>query len=203
MQAVKTANPNFTILVDYYPYTNTKAKLKSEFQSWFDYKKNKNLDISNYDLESDEANSLRSSLESKLINGNFSFLYYKDECLGFCGLQIQDYNAWIHRLFTNPTQYINYLGTFSQYVIPYQITIAKQLGCRYYKLTYNGRNERFYYFYRDKKFQKSKYYKDHTLSGVKNLSNFEFIGYEIINNTRQLVARLDLNRSDLDQFCKF
>jgi hypothetical protein len=77
------------------------------------------------------------------------------------------------------------------------------MNCKYYKLTYHGNNQKFYYFYKNQKYYKSKFYKNNTLSGVENISKFDFIGEEIINNTSQLVARLDLYRPDIDQFCKF
>lgn len=203
MQIVNTSNPNYYILVDKFPYTDTREKIKTEFSAWLDYKKQRNQDIGNYLLDTNDGNSLEVSLQHRLNDGNFSFLYYKNICLCFAGLQIRDKNAWIHRLHTNPFEYINYLGTISQYLIPYHITTARAQGCLYYKLTYTGRNTRFYYFYKNKKFNKSKFYKSDRLDGVENISRYEFVGEEIINQTPQLVARLDLNRPDIDEFCKF
>lgn len=172
MQRITTSNPNYFILVDRFPYTETREKIKTEFLVWLDYKKERKQDISNYLLDSTNHNSLEVSLQNKLKDGNFSFLYNNNTCLCFAGLQIQDKNAWIHRLHTNPFEYINYLGTISQYLIPYHILTAKDKGCKYYKLTYTGRNSRFYYFYKNKKFNKSKFYKTDRLDGVENLSKF-------------------------------
>ena len=203
MEKILTSNSNFYILVDNFPYKDSISKLETEFASWFDFKTKQKKDISNYDLNSNSSNSLISSFNTKLKTGNFTFLYYNDICLCFCGLQVEDKNAWIHRLFTNPLEYIKHLGTISQYILPYQISCAKNMNCKYYKLTYHGNNQKFYYFYKNQKYYKSKFYKNNTLSGVENISKFDFIGEEIINNTAQLVARLDLSIPDIDQFCKF
>lgn len=203
MDLIKTSNTDFNIYVDHYPYSKTIDSIKRYFTDWFEFKKKQKIDISNYDLESDASNSLLSSFRSKLKDGNFTFLYFKDTCLGFCGLQIDNEYSWQHRLFTNPTEYVKHLGRFSQYIIPYQIQISRLKGCRYYQLTFNGKNERFYYFYKNKKYLLSKFYNQETISGVINLSKFEYIGYHTVNHTKQLVARLDLQRNDIDDFCQF
>lgn len=203
MKLIQTSNPRFTILVDHYPYTETKQKLKTELQSWFDFKKQRNINISNYDLESDHGQSLKTSLEYRLNDGNFSFLYLDDQCLCFAGLQIRNKSAWIHRLYTNPWQYLNNLGTISQYLVPFQILTAVEKNCEWYKLTYTGRNTRFYYFYKDRKWAKSSFYSKETISGVERLSEFEFVGEQTINQTSQLVAQLNLNRVDISRFCMF
>jgi hypothetical protein len=205
MQRINSkCNPEFYILVDHYPYTESRKLISEQFQSWFEFKKNQNIDIINYSLNDDsDPNTLGFSFNNRLRNGNFCFLYRGDACLCFAGLMIRYDNAWIHRLFTNPGEYIQHLGTISQYLLPYQIKIAREAGCKYYKLTYHGRNHRFYYFYRDKKYLKSKFYTPETLSGVMRISKFEFVGEQIINMTPQLVAQLDLHRSDIEEFCVF
>lgn len=203
MKKIETSNPEYYLLVDHYPYEETKEELRYKFSSWFDYKKERNLDVSNYDLDSTNGNSLLTSLEWRLREGNFSFLYKNDVCLCFAALQMRDGCAWIHRLFTNPTDYIKHLGTISQYLLPFQIKTAREHGCHTYKLTYTGRNSRFYNFYKNKKFLRSKFYKSDTISGVENISKFDFVGTEIVNQTPQLVAKLDLNRPDIEDFCKF
>lgn len=203
MQVVKTSNPEFYLLVDHFPYTESINKLRTEFISWFNFKKQRNIDIKNYYLDSDEHNTLLFSFKHRLNSGNFSFLYYNQDCLCFAGLQIRGSSAWIHRLFTNPFLYIRHLGTISQYLLPFQITIAKQHQCHYYKLTYTDENKKFYEFYRNKKYYKSKFYKNDKLSGVENISKFEFVGEQEINQTKQLVAQLDLRRPDIEDFCKF
>lgn len=203
MEKIPTSNSEFYLHVDRYPYTDTIHKLKTEFGDWFAERKNRNIDISNYDLNSDAGNSLKTSLEWRLRDGNFSFLYMGDQCLCFAGLQIREDSAWIHRLYTNPLIYVKHLGTISQYLVPFQIRCAIDFGCDWYKLTYTGRNTRFYYFYRDRKWQKSGHYKPHTISGVERLSEFEFVGEQTVNQTTQLVAQLNLRRPDISRFCSF
>lgn len=203
MKVIQTSNPRFHILVDYFPYHKTKQKLKSELQSWIEFKKQRNFDTSNYDIDLNLGQSLKTSLEHRLQNGNFCFLYMDDECLCYAGLQIRNNSAWIHRLFTNPWLYVNNLGTISQYLVPFQIKTAVENNCDWYKLTYTGRNQRFYYFYKEKKWQKSKFYNENTISGVERLSEFEFVGEQIINQTPQLVAQLNLRRTDIQRFCDF
>lgn len=203
MIKVNTSNPRFHLLVDHYPYSESKEKIKTELHDWYDIKQERNQDMDNYSLDSNDPVSLGYSFESRLKTGNFSFLYMDNTCLCFAGLQICDNVAWIHRLFTNPINYIKHLGTISQYLVPFQVKTARERGCDTYKLTYHGRNHRFYEFYKNRKFARSSFYKPDTTSGVEKLSRFEFVGTEIVNYVPQLVARLDLHRPDIDEFCRF
>ena len=203
MIRVNTSNSKFYILVDQYPYIESINKIQTELHSWYEIKESRNQDMSNYSLETDDPSSLGFSFIWRLKTGNFAFLYMNDICLCFAGLQIRDNIAWIHRLCTNPDHYVKHLGTISQYLVPFQIKTAREQGCNEYKLTYTGRNYRFYEFYKNQKFRRSSFYKPDTISGVENLSKFDFVGTEIINQTPQLVAKLNLHRPDIEDFCKF
>lgn len=203
MNEIKTSNPRFTIFVDHYPYTETKYKIKTELGSWYDIKENRGQDIDNYHLDSDDPRSLGFSLEHRLQDGHFAFLYLDDVCLCFCGLQRRDDSAWVHRLFTNPIEYVKHLGSISAYLTPFQVKTAREWGCRNFKFTYTGRNVRFYNFYRDRLYLKSRYYRPEYLSGPLRISRFDFVGKQIVNMTEQWVINLDLTRDDIDEFCVF
>lgn len=198
MLLTTTSDQDFTIATDFYPYTETRNKIH-ELSEWFinptrSYIKN------NYDLDSLEFNSLNFSLNDKLRNGIFNFLYYQGNCVAFCGLQISGDSAWSHRLFTSPDFPKSILGSVSTFIFPYHTSYAIKNDCKFYKHTFNKKNIRFYKWYRDSLFlgRVPKKY----INGSVLLSRYEYVGIEIINNCEQLVCRLDLNRSDIEDFCK-
>jgi hypothetical protein len=203
MIKVNTSDTRFHILVDHYPYLEAKEKIKTELHDWYEIKQERNQDMGNYSLDSGDPGSLGYSFEWRLKTGNFSFLYMDNICLSFAGLQIRDNAAWIHRLCTNPINYLKHFGVTSQYVVPFQIKTALEHGCDAYKLTWTGRNIRFYEFHKNRKFTRSGFYKPETINALENISRFEFVGTEIVNQVPQLVAKLDLHRPDIEDFCKF
>jgi hypothetical protein len=203
MESIDTSNSDFRILVDEYPYKESRNLISKECVEWYTHPARKNNKIDNYLLDSEEFNSLNVSLDTKLRNGNFSFLYYRDILLGFVGLQVDGDCAWAHRLFTNPHQYKNFLGSMPTFVYPYQIEVALSKNCKKYLLTFNGKNERFYYFYRDRGYLKSTFYKSDYLSGAEQVSRFDFVGTQIVNNCDQLVISLDLDREDINDFVRY
>jgi hypothetical protein len=192
-----TSDSDFYISSDFYPYEETRNKI-IELSEWFNHPSRGYIE-NNYDLESRMFNSLRSSLEDKLKTGMFNFLYYKGECIAFCGLQLFDDSAWSHRLFISPLCSKLITGAVSTFIFPHQTVYAINKECRYYKHTFNKKNIRFYRWYKERLYigrLPEKY-----IRGSSLLSRYEYCGTEIINNYEQLVCRLDLQRPDIQDFC--
>lgn len=206
MQDIKTSHKDFLIRVDSFPY-NKSIKLLDEINHWWTHPSRDNLKykdkISNYSLDDNIVNSLGFSFKTRLADGAFTFLYYKEELVAYLGMRYKDGDCFAHRLAVHPTNYQSVSGSAPAFLVPYQILQAKNRGCRYYKMSFNEHNKKLYDWWRLKIYKKIDKSSDFFIKGNEMISKFEFVGKEFIYGSDQYVCRLNLDRDDIEDFCKF
>lgn len=198
MQINYCSLPDYCIKTDYFPFDESKeiiAKL-----DWWEHENRTNTvrhKPSNYSLDTSLINSLGTSFQERLNNGCFSFLYFKDEIVAYCGLRIDREDGYIHRFASSPKNHLNHLGIVSRTIIPLHIVIAKYKGCKTYSITFNQERVKFIKWWKDGHYAKSKFVK--VKGGGELVSKFEFKGIQKIYGIDQHVMTLDLSRPDLEE----
>jgi len=197
MNKVATKFSGYAIETDYFPYTETKIRLK-ETNWWWNHKsRNKNqLKASNYSLDSMQSNSIGFSLENKLQNGEFNFLYYKEDLILYSALRIDDLRqAWIHRGATHPILGKNHVGCAMTILMPHQARVAKSLGCLTYNISFNDYNYKFFKYYKERHYYKSLI---DIRGGERFMDAFKWVENITVMYVNQHIGCLDLTRSDID-----
>lgn len=198
MQINTCSLPEYIIKTDYFPYTESKEIISK--LDWWEHKNRKNTERhkpSNYSLDTNLVNSLGTSFRDRLYNGCFSFLYFKDEIVAYCGLRIDQEDGYIHRFASSPKEHLNHLGIVSRTIIPSHIIIAKSKGCNTYSITFNQERVKFIKWWKEGHYSKSKFIK--IQGGGELISQFEFKGIQNIYGIDQHVITLDLTRPDLEE----
>lgn len=195
--------PEFVVKTDYYPYTQSK-KIISKLGHWWEHDARKDdVRKDNYSLDPSLPNSVGNSFERKLVDGNFSFVYFKKELFAFAGFQVVGNEAWFHRYTNSPFNDSSKTGAGSSALLPLHIKWAKEKNLDFYKMGFNQHN---YAMYRiaEKGLKPNLDIKEHNLAvGVELMSKFDFLGKQVVNYTEQWVMSLDLNRPDIDDFMLF
>jgi hypothetical protein len=198
MEFIDFGASGYKLAVDYYPYDETRKILKQTSFWWDHVTKIKDPEkASNYALDESLINSIEYSLAHRMNNGFFNFLYYNDEVFSYGGLRIDSMNqAWLHRGASHPVLGKNHIGAAAAFLMPYQAKQAKLKGCTTYNLSFNQVNYKFYVYYRDKHYYRSK--KD-VHGGEKFMDSFEYRGKIFVMNQEQFVATLDLTKPGIDE----
>lgn len=199
MDIIQTSIPNYTIKTDYHPYDDAK-KIIAELDWWQHPNRTNTVrhKPNNYSLDTNLVESLGRSFEERLKNGCFSFVYYHDELVAYCGLRISDQDAYVHRMTTSPNNHLRHFGIISRTIFPLHIKIARSKGCKTYSVTVNDEHIKFVNWWKEGHYKKSKFMK--IQGGGDLVSNFfEFRGVQKIYGIDQHVMTLDLTRSDLDE----
>ena len=190
-------HPDFSIKHEEYPYEDSR-KLCESLTHWWDHVQRRIKHAktkSNYDLTSDEKNSLNYSFNEKLKTGNFSFLIYKKTTVaGFQGLLIMDKGetAHCHRMMGNPEfPFADHLGMWTDIFMTWQVKCAYEMGCKRYKLGWNLHNYSRYKSHRDATI-KHRFKHNGVNSGL--LQKFDYLGKQTLFYTEQYVAELDLTQ---------
>lgn len=202
MIEIKTSDSRYKLLTDLYPFTESRD-LVSKMSHWWDSPSRKKY-ISkkdNYSLDENIPNSLENSFKTKLKNGIFSFLFFNDECIAYGGLQVQSNHSWMHRFLSSPYAGKSIYNSVSSFMIPYQISVALELNCTNYSLTFNEDNAKVYNWFSKKNILRAKT----SLNTEKALliSKFDSMDKKIINHCEQIVYTLNLKRDDINEFCRF
>ena len=194
--------PDFVVKTDYYPYTQSK-RLLAKLEPWWEHDARKdNIRKDNYSLDTTLSNSVATSLDKKLIDGNFSFVYYGKEVFAYAGFQVVDGEAWLHRYTNNPYNDPAIFGGGSTSLIPLQIKWTKEQGLKSYNVSFNEHNYKIYRSLKAKWYDKTIQLDKYDL-GMKLMSNFDFLGLQEVNYTKQWVISLDMNRLDINDFILF
>jgi hypothetical protein len=204
MKVITTKRSGYVIKVDYYPYDETR-QLMAKIAHWWEHpsrslKESVKKKISNYTIGTESRNMLGVSLEERMKEGHFSFICYDDEPVAFAGIRIDGDTAFCHRLATAPGAWDNHRGIVLDVLIPFQIKTSYDLGCKFYKITFNEHRRGLYEMWRNKSRDrlKIKLTESHDL-----ISKFEFLGKEYIYETDQYVCQLDLSRPDIEDFFNY
>lgn len=193
MEVISSTIPDYTIATDYYPYTRTREILRETSWWWEHETRIKDPEkASNYLLDPNMVNSVEYSLQNRMLNGFFNFVYYKNELFLYSGFRIdQDNNAWLHRGATHPLIGKHHVGASSAILMPHQARMAKQKGCNSYNLSFNETNYKFYVYYRDKHYYKGKL---NVKGGEKFMDMFDYYDNVFVMGQNQYIAKLDLSK---------
>jgi hypothetical protein len=197
--------PGYSIKTEEYPFTESK-KILETLTNWWEHpsRNTKNIDkISNYHLDQVEENSLGSSMENRLRDGKFSFLYYGDEVIAYSGLLVHDGKGYCHRLATSPFGGHKHRGTGARIIVPYLIKVAHEMGLSHFRLTFNSHRNRQYQMWKNRTWEQSSIDNMRNNPGNEIISRFNFIGEQFIFRQVQSICELDLSRPDITEFFKF
>jgi hypothetical protein len=195
---------NYRILTELYPYEESRKILNLESSDWWQHElrvKNQEHNSQNYSMNDDIISGLSTSLNRRLNEGCFNFLYHNTQLLAYAGMRVHNGDSYIHRLATNPSIHMKHFGVISNVLIKTQANIAKDIGCSTYSLTFNQHRIGIYEWLKNKKFLNSKMLK--IQGGGEFISNFEFVGIKKIYDIDQYVCTLDLKRSDINELLRF
>jgi hypothetical protein len=195
--------PDFVVKTDYYPYTESR-KILAKLNRWWDHSARKDdARKDNYSLDPGLYNGLSHSLDKKLKDGNFSFVYHKKRLFAFAGFLVAGNEAWFHRYSNNPFNNYNRTGAGSTALLPLHIKWAKEKKLDFYKMSFNEHNRAMYRILERGWKPKLGLEQSHLDMGVRLMSKFEFMGQSEVNGTMQWVLSLDLNRADIKDFMLF
>ena len=192
---------DFVVKTDYYPYRQSR-KILAKLEPWWNHDARKdNVRKDNYSLDTTLSNSVARSLDKKLTDGNFSFVYHGREVFAYAGFQVVGTEAWFHRYTNNPHNNYTNTGAGTAALLPLQIKWAKERGLNFYKIGFNEHNLKIYKFLSWYSAGPAKNQEiDRFDWGMRLMSKFEFLGPTEVNYTKQWVISLDLNRPDINDF---
>lgn len=198
MEVISSNILDYTVATDYYPYHKTREILRETSWWWEHETRIKDPEkASNYLLNPDMVNSVEYSLQHRMHDGFFNFVYYKDELFLYSGFRIdKDNNAWLHRGATSPIIGKYHVGASSAILMPHQAKVAKEKGCKSYNLSFNEANYKFYVYYRDKHYYKSKL---NVKGGETFMDGFDYYDNVFVMGQNQYVATLDFSKPNIDE----
>ena len=198
MEIIDTKYPGYTLAIDYHPYVQTRQIL-TDTSYWWEHKtraKNPSK-VSNYLLDADMINSLEYSLQHRMKDGLFNFIYYDGDLIFYSGFRIDWQNkAWVHRGAGHPVLGKNHVGALSAIILPYQARIAKDRGCESYNMSFNESNYKLYSWYKDKHYYNGKV---NLRGGEKFMDEFDYHENVFVMGQNQFVATLDLTKPNIEE----
>lgn len=200
MKLYQTSIPDYYLRVDHYPYTKSR-ELVASCEWWWDHPSRAKYSDkkSNYGLDPIKPNSIEYSFQHRLSNGNFTFLYYKNQIVSYQGLLINTEGTigFSHRFAADP---INFkLGLFPAVCMPWLVIQARKKECRYYQQGWEIYNKRQYDILRTGTHIRSPLYKFRKNQDI-IFEKFHYLGLQPIYHTEQYIARFDLTEDWLPGF---
>lgn len=198
MIVINTRYADYDIHTERYPYTNTQEILANTAWWWEQPTRKRNTDkVSNYSLDTSSPNTVGHSLIYKLHNGEFNFLYYKNQLILYAGLRIDaDKNAWLHRGASHPELGKLHIGAAMTILMPHQARMSLAMGCHSYNISFNEYNYKFFKYYRDKHYRKISL---HVSGGELFMDAFQYKENVVVHNTNQFVGTLNLNLPNINE----
>jgi len=196
MNIIETPFQDYFLHTDIYPYTEAREILKS-LQSWWEHplRKNSKSIKGNYTLDINLPNSLEKAFRYRMAEGCFNFIYYKNDVIAYAGLRIHNNEAFMTRMTVNPFSHMEHFGIVTAVIVPNQIKLAYEKGCKTYNMTFEKHREKMYNWYKHKLYVHSNKVK--IKQGMELVSSFQFLGIQQIYNIDQFVACFDLTQNDV------